>query len=206
MSLLRGPNIDNLMSLFYEAEHQPGGVFPWWIYAARQAFLFDHCYFIPNRNDPDLYLGRFWVTKPVEVSCREHDTQCKYTSRGSVLLHLICGPDDDAAVHSHPWAFDSEVLSGGFTEREPGPEWEVYRRDPLETPHVGPYPHEEVQVIRKSGDVYHSPADRMHRITLVEPNTWTLVRTADTADNTSWGFHPPGKPFIHWRDFLNARK
>lgn len=38
-----------------------------------------------------------------------------------IYLHKLCGPDERASLHNHPWAFISFVLKGGYMEFVPGP-------------------------------------------------------------------------------------
>lgn len=111
-----------------------------------------------------------------------------------VYLHRIHREDWDRALHSHPWAFASVVLRGGYREvvqeRSPyGPRRHMYR--PLTT-HV-----------RKPGRPRIFPRDAVHRIEFVEANTWTLVLVGRRRDD--WGFYVPGRGLVPWRTYLREQ-
>ena len=75
----------------------------------------------------DDYLRRWWVIPR--------------NPGANVYLHEILHSDDDRALHDHPWANTTIVLSGGYIEHTPDGVFE-----------------------RKSGDVVTRPADALHRL------------------------------------------
>lgn len=100
----------------------------------------------------------------------------------SVYLHHIHRPDDDEALHSHPWDWAvSLVLAGGYLEELPGGE----------------------TVERTSGSVRTLRHDDYHRITEVLDDTWTMFLVGRKI--RSWGFWVPGRGHVPWRDRLRER-
>lgn len=84
--------------------------------------------------------------------------------RHRVMLHRIHRKDADPWPHNHPWR-DARflVLSGGYTEERDG----------------------ATRVLRP-GDVNALTAETFHRVTHVEPNTWTLGLIGERVQD--WGF------------------
>jgi hypothetical protein len=100
----------------------------------------------------------------------------------NLYLHWINEPDADRHPHDHPWRFWSLVLYGGYTER-------VHK------------------AISDTGRLHnctrwslHSmPIDQAHQITLVLPNTLTLILTGRR--RRVWRFWTEhGK--VPWREYL----
>lgn len=106
-------------------------------------FLLDH---VANRladftlkgpaDHPDDYLRRWWVIPRNPVF--------------NIYLHNIRGPDDDRALHDHPWVNLSILLNGGYQEwlvdgyrvRHPGEwvwrwPWTAHRLVPLPAEQYG---------------------------------------------------------------------
>lgn len=75
-----------------------------------------------------------------------------------VILHRIHRADADAELHDHPWSEATfRVLTGGYTEE---------RLEPLDNSFT--------TRTLKPGDANHITRRTFHRITKVEPNTWTI--------------------------------
>lgn len=144
---------------------------------------------IRGRVDRALYLARFWISPPVQKKSGV------YESGESMLLHWIVRPDDDDAMHDHPWNFRSQILSGGYTEEVPEFGWEPY--DDLG-------PRETEEQTWTVGELNLKESVSLHKILTVEPETWTLVIT-DKRER-EWGFWPAGKPWKQWRDYLGIPK
>lgn len=66
-----------------------------------------------RRTDGTLYLWRLRVLE---------------TPWFGIKLHWIRGPDDDRALHDHPWAFASFVLWGSYGEIVPGKTMTFFKR------------------------------------------------------------------------------
>ena len=92
------------------------------------------------------------------------------------MLHQIHRADADEALHNHPWrTATSLILSGGYTEERL----------------VGD---EKVQFTYGPGDVNRLDAGTFHRISAIEPNTWTMLVVGERMQ--SWGFLVPGEGFV----------
>lgn len=91
------------------------------------------------------------------------------TKRGSIRLHNWLGEDDHRFPHNHPYFFVTFVLRGGYDD---------YSYDE----------HGTVKNIEKmrAGMIRYRPADHMHQVLNVLPNTWTLLITG--APLHRWGF------------------
>lgn len=120
----------------------------------------------PGSRLPDgepVYLERWWVIArnrwPINV-----------------YLHLLHRSDDDRALHDHPWANVSIVLSGRYREHTP----------------AGVF-------LREAGDVVRRPAEALHRLELVDG---APCRTLFLTGRVSrvWGFLCP-KGWIPHTDF-----
>lgn len=164
---------------------------PWWQRSALIAL--DRGWFKPMRAraTDDLYLLRLWMSEPLKEDNGDLD------SSDSLLLHYIVAPDDDLALHDHPWGFASTVLSGGIAEQVPNINWDKFSG-------WGPCA-DQVKVNRyERGDHYFRGISELHRIAMVLPDTWTLVRT--TPRRSPWGFHPAKEKWRPWREHLQIRQ
>lgn len=115
----------------------------------------------------------------------------------NIYLHEILRDDDDRALHDHPWANCSIVLSGGYYDITPhGFYW------------------------RSAGSVTFRRAIASHRLALpddpscryvnsrrrarglkpLKQGCWSLFITGPVV--REWGFHCP-QGWVHWRVFTN---
>lgn len=84
------------------------------------------------------------------------------------LLHRIHREDQDRHMHSHPWlTAQFQILSGGYTEERLVDGAVVTRT-------------------LKPGDVNVIDASTFHRVTHVEPDTWTFGIVGERVQD--WGF------------------
>lgn len=111
------------------------------------------------------YLVRWWLRRD-----REHG--CEY-------LHQILRDDDDRALHDHPWASTSIILSGTLREILPGGER-------LLTP----------------GSITSRAATDAHRLEVVEGPVWTLFITGPV--ERDWGFYCP-RGWVPWWEFVDTQ-
>ena len=122
-------------------------------------------------RDPDFIIGdnymrRWWVI-PRNTSC-------------TVYLHDILHSDDDRAMHDHPWANTSFLITGSYIEHTP-----------------------DGTFTRNAGDVVERAADALHRLEVIPgQRAISLFMTGPTV--REWGFACP-KGWVHWRDFVDAR-
>ena len=112
------------------------------------------------------------------------------SDNGAVRLHRFLRSDEDAELHSHPWAADSLVLLGSMREER--------RHGTHDTGY-------EVQIRElHAGDCYAISADTYHRVDLITPEVWTLFCTGPHVRswafwNRKTGHHTP------WREFIEAK-
>jgi len=123
----------------------------------------------------------------------------------NIYLHFFFRPDDDRALHDHPWLNMSILVGGGYVEHVPD-QAAIKRnreRDLRKILGGGYQPHETVGVIgieRKQGYIYVRGARAKHRIELVPgaPKPTTFFITGPKV--REWGFWCP-QGFVHWRKF-----
>lgn len=183
----------------------------WWVHAAFDALTQGRMHLIPQRNDRDaLYLARFWLTPPKP----DRNDPGRWESAESVLLHYFATGDDDQALHDHPWNFQTTILAGEYDEHLPPYAWEsvmppttTWRRGHAHFTESdwkamgGPAWNQRIET-RRAGETIRRDRMDLHCVGRVAPGTWTLVRTGQRLRD--WGFHPPGKPWVPWREFLGV--
>lgn len=121
------------------------------------------------RHDGEVFLDRFGI------GCRWF----------GVYVHRIAAPDPGLDLHDHPWPFVSLILGGGYTEEA---------ADAREASVLARYV-EHGSMHRRRGtertwrrwSIHRMPLTIAHRITAVEPGTWTLVLRG--RKSRSWGFY-----------------
>lgn len=89
-------------------------------------------------------------------------------------------PDDDRHPHNHPWAFDSDILAGGYTSVT---YWLV-----------GARAHGQVMTaerIVRAGDRVHYPRHEYHIVKDVLPGTRTRMICGPATLNNAWGYLDP---------------
>lgn len=156
--------------------------------AAAAAIDRGHFRMIPNRTNECAYLLRVWLSPMLSMDDGRPE------SGSSILLHHIIRADDDGALHDHPWNFSTQILSGGYREMVP---FYYAHKDGQ-----GDGPSKFSRTDHAKGTVLHREAQSLHIIERVEPDTWTLVYTGPRV--REWGFHPAGKPWQSWREYLGA--
>jgi len=156
---------------------------------------------ITTRDGKSLYLLRCWLTIPRPQSPDGGDGS-RWESGNSVLLHYFARGDDDQSLHDHPWNFTTRILAGGYIEHLPPESWRVAHPSHRDGYRLGiPGPDwEAVLRPRGAGDTIIHQAEDLHCVGSTAPGTWTLVSTG--ARRREWGFHPPGKPWIGYREYL----
>lgn len=158
--------------------------------AAAAAIDRGHYRMIPNRTNEYPYLLRVWLSPMLTMDDGRPE------SGSSILLHHIVRPDDDGALHDHPWNFTTTILSGGYREKMPR-----YVSHKLG---LGNGPEEFRRANWCIGNHLDRSAESLHLIEHVEPDTWTLVVTGPRI--REWGFHPAGKPWQSWREYLGVKQ
>lgn len=154
-------------------------------------------YFHLHHGDGSLYMERYWLV-PLTYGAfgcytakwwREPSAWLLQTLGIAVRVHHICTADLDRSLHDHPWDWVSIVLRGWYLEARPS--------------HIAPCFHGEEEELthitaRHAGSFAFRHATDRHRITHVEPETWTLFITGPKVQ--WWGFYTPaGK--VYYRDY-----
>lgn len=98
-----------------------------------------------------------------------------------LMLHRIHRADSDRWLHNHPWATATfRILSGGYTEERLTDAGVVTRA-------------------YVAGDVNRLDATTFHRITSIQPNTWTIGLIG--ARVQGWGFLVNGE-LVQWQQYF----
>jgi quercetin dioxygenase-like cupin family protein len=96
----------------------------------------------------------------------------------NVYLHAVLKSDEDRAMHDHPWANTSFLISGSYIEHTP----------------AGIF-------VRQAGDVVERPAGAMHRLEVI-PGERAISLFITGPKVREWGFDC-GQGWVHWQDFVN---
>ena len=121
-----------------------------------------------RRRSPDFVIGAGylyrWYILPRNPIC-------------NIYYHLICGDDDDRALHTHPWVNCSILLSGSY--------WE----------HVA----DGMAVRRREGSITWRWPSTAHRLELMDGKP--VISLFITGPRVrEWGFWCKSR-FVHWREF-----
>lgn len=108
------------------------------------------------------YLRRWWVVP------RNHFQ--------NVYLHEILLPDDDRALHDHPWDNTSFLIEGSYLEITP-----------------------EGEFLRETGSIIYRKATDAHRLVPQTDRVISLFLTGPII--REWGFHCP-QGWRRWQDFV----
>jgi hypothetical protein len=126
--------------------------------------------------DGSLYMGRYGIFETHWLSIR---------------IHHIATADNDRVLHDHPWNFLSLVLKGGYIEERPYADIPCWDDEKEMT----------YRVTRKRWSFGFRRATSRHRVSFVEPDTWTLFIYGRLRQ--PWGFITQhGK--IFWRRYLET--
>lgn len=148
---------------------------------------------IISRDGSTLYMDRWWLFNP-------YPAPGQYRRKGwrdwlpSIRVHHIVRPDDDGAMHDHPWNARTIVLRGWYEEERPasgddygdamGAHYDEWR-------HIH---------LRKTGYTGRVLFNSYHRISEVSPGgvytLWFTWRYRGT-----WGFLVNGRK-VPWREHL----
>lgn len=145
----------------------------WWLVerAKRRVYSGGHLL----HADGSLYMGRYALIESRFLHIR---------------VHHLATPDLDRHLHDHPWNFVSLLLSGSYTEARPVTVDPCFNGDAQE---------EDAWItVRRPGSIAFRRATHRHRITSVEPETYSLFITGPKLQ--WWGFFTPeGKVF--WKNY-----
>jgi hypothetical protein len=132
---------------------------------------------IHPENDPP-YMRRWYLFGDGEPTRHPKLRRAPF----QVMLHQILADDDDRALHDHPWDNLTIVLEGRVRDHSA-----AGSRD------LGP------------GDMLYREAAWAHRLQVScfdQPHAWTLFIAGTNL--REWGFHCPGRGWVHWSDFVAA--
>jgi hypothetical protein len=167
---------------------------PWWQREACRALDNGQSLIIPTRTGTEVYLLRCWLSVPVVMPSDVDGS--RFESGESLLLHFFARGDDDEALHDHPWHFRTTILTGGYEEHLPPLDWDAASG-------LGPAWNRRKMLRTSTQTIAHAATD-LHCVGRILPGTWTLVRTERRIRD--WGFHPPGKPWVPYRQYLDSRR
>lgn len=112
------------------------------------------------------------------------------TAKGNFYLHRIVRSDDED-YHSHPWPFNSLIISGGYYDMAAKVAQGLTRK------------HLVVTVEQtKSFHIYRRPATHLHKVLLFKPS-WSLVWVGTYDKKNEWGFTLDDGTFVPYRKYLN---
>lgn len=114
----------------------------------------------------------------------------------NIYLHKFMRSDDDRALHDHPWASMSLLLTGSYFEEMPVNMHRWVHHGNRETYKVLRRP---FRPIFRGPKAIHRVELKFDVVTYRPIPVWTLFITGPRC--RSWGFWCP-KGFRHWRDFL----
>lgn len=101
-----------------------------------------------------------------------------------LYLHKICRSDEDNHMHDHPWNFASLILSGSYLEKY----------------FVAGNWGEEIERVRKPGNMVRHHHTDVHKLSLSTPFVWTLVFASGKVQ--PWGYQTQ----FGWIDHVSYRK
>ena len=139
--------------------------------------------FIVGSENPDgAYLERWWLIPRNRLF--------------NIYLHHFLRDDDPRALHDHPWASISILLSGKLIE------------------HTVAYGGVRGLQVLQKGDVKYRPARFAHRLELekyqlpfgrpTSKHAWTIFITGPVI--RKWGFHCPDAGWVSWDKFTQPGK
>ena len=102
----------------------------------------------------------------------------------NVYLHIQVASDPERPLHDHPWDNTSVILSGGYDEVFGGLTHPTY-------PNAVPAQGRSVIYQRRTGDVIHRQAERLHRLLLPPQHPYTMTLFCTGPHRRSWGFMFP---------------
>lgn len=112
----------------------------------------------------------------------------------NIYLHAILRSDDDRALHDHPWANCSILLSGAYCEIVPHLILRLAKR---------PYRYGQptAAILRRAGSVVFRRPTQAHRLVLL--NERPVISLFITGPNVrTWGFYAP-QGWVPWQDFTD---
>ena len=159
----------------------------WWAVAARHAIKNRSYNILPMKDDFNkLHAARFWLTPP---QIRDN----KLDDQNSIFLQAIARVLGTEDMSDNSWDFQSTILSGYQVVERPSADWQ-------EGSLLGPTLEQRVRVLGREGAVRSKRSYELARIVEVAEGTWSLIVTGSY--RSEWGYHPAGKPWVPWNEYL----
>lgn len=142
---------------------------------------------ITSRDGTETYMDRWWLFNPYSKDANGVERARWGAWLPSIRIHHIRRPDDDGAMHDHPWNARTIVLEGWYEEERPGLPYAM---------------HPDPRWIHLRNKGYTGPVkfEQYHRISEVSPGgvftLWFTWRYRGT-----WGFLVNGRK-VPWREHL----
>lgn len=145
--------------------------------------------YTPIITDGVLYMERLWLFNPYPATGGSGADRSIWQFPISIRLHHICEPDQDRHNHDHPWHARTIVARGGYDEDR----IVEFTSDGAVT----------ATFERRAGDTATLRFGEYHRITSVQPDTWTIFITGRYRG--IWGFLVDGVK-VPWRQYLGLEQ
>lgn len=148
-----------------------------------------------------LYMSRWWVFNPYPTSSQNRR---RWNLPISIRVHHIVRPDDDRAMHDHPWNARTIILRGWYVEKRPSDLEKAGLSDETigvinDAINAGNYEVAEY-FTRRPGDTATLKVGEYHTITDVsEGGVYTLFISGKW--RADWGFLVNGVK-VWWRTYL----
>jgi hypothetical protein len=154
-------------------------------------------WFTKRHGKESLMITRGWSRTPYLsrwfLFGSSHDS--KFMGGRAVMLHRFHA-SDAPEPHDHPWGFVSIIISGGYWEETPGPQWDPEHPDPK---HIQRRWYGAGRILKRKADSIHSIA--------IKPGTEPVTLILRGCKEKSWGFFCNSKGFVAWKEhFLNSKR
>lgn len=148
-----------------------------------------------------LYMSRWWVFNPYPTSSQNRR---RWNLPISIRVHHIVRPDDDRAMHDHPWNARTIILRGWYTEKRPSDlsktQLSAETQDLINRCSAQGHYELAEYFTRRPGDTATLRVGEYHTITDVsEGGVYTLFISGKW--RADWGFMVNGVK-VWWRTYL----
>jgi hypothetical protein len=148
-----------------------------------------------------LYMSRWWVFNPYPTSSQNRR---RWNLPISIRVHHIVRPDDDRAMHDHPWNARTIILRGWYTEKRPSDlsktQLSAETQDLINRCSAQGHYELAEYFTRRPGDTATLRVGEYHTITDVsEGGVYTLFISGKW--RADWGFMVNGAK-VWWRTYL----
>lgn len=157
---------------------------------------------ITSRDGTETYMDRWWLFNPYSKDEKGNAGPARRSFVPSIRVHHIMRPDDDGAMHDHPWNARTIVLRNWYREQRP-----IVDGEEIPSNCTGlflrHYDEARMEFTRTTGYTGRVLFDSYHRISQVSRGgVYTLWFTWKYRG--TWGFMVDGKK-VPWREYLSSR-